>query len=187
MATVTINGNPYPIYGTAAGADAYLVADFNLSGAWATLGTERRKQALVTVARNFDAKAWRGAKVADGQELAWPRTGTFGSPPTEQVNVTPQIIIDASYLLAGLLAKNPGILNRGSSRPPLQSLREGGTSASFFFQAKDNSVGSVEEVDALLAAYLGTDDQSLGDLMVGQVSGTDGVSAFCETNETVLS
>ncbi len=171
MGTVAINGNTYTVYGTLAEADVYLGGSFRFASAWATLTPDRKKQALVEVARTFDAKQWLGVVVSSSQALAWPRTGTFGT------NVTPDAVVDASFLMAGLLAKNPGLLGGGNAQAPLQTLKEGPTSATFFFQARTAGPGSVDEVDALLALYLGSDDAPS---MAGQVSGTDGVTAFSD-------
>lgn len=171
MASVIIGTTSYPVYVALDEVDAYLAASFRFAGAWAALEYEQRKQVLVESTRNFEVRDWAGDPVSSSQDLAWPRTGAFGT------NVTPAIILTAFQTLAGLLAVNPGLLGTGTSTPPVQSLREGPVAASFFFQ-KAAAPGSVAEVDALLAAYLGSDDAALGSLIGGGVSGMDAESGL---------
>jgi len=99
MATVSINGVAYDIYGTSAGADAYHAANPK-ADAWRAAGVTDKNRALVEAARSFNRQSWVGDATdpVTPQPLAWPRTGVVdrnGQAVSDAV--VPQDVVDASY------------------------------------------------------------------------------------------
>jgi hypothetical protein len=84
MATITISGTLYEVYGTLASANSYFSAAVH-GAPWGDASSSTRNQALVTATRVFERTGWQGAPTepvdktqpqpADTQPLEWPRTG----------------------------------------------------------------------------------------------------------------
>lgn len=185
--TVTIDSYTVTIYGTVAARDRYLLTSRRFRAAWSALDADTRNMVSVDVANNLNLRPWKGTKTSEVQPLAWPRVdATNQDGDAIDSNVTPALIEEASYVFAGLLALDPSALGNGQAPRQLQSLREGPVSASWYFQppavAVDGSgIPSLAEIDAMIAGFLGdSEGASLGSLMAGTASGTDGESAFTD-------
>lgn len=184
---VTIRGHAVSVYGTFAAADAYLTTSDRFARAWDVLSDEDKARKLVEVARNFNKRPWKGEKTSPSQALAWPRTGA-SDPDGNDIDSseTPDDIVEASYMLAGILTVRPNALGTGTAQPAVQSLREGPVSVSFFGTGSSGVDASgtpiVDEIEAMLVGYLGTTGGvSYGAMLAGLASGTDdGESEFTD-------
>ena len=107
MATITISGTLYEVYGNLASANSYFAAAVH-GAPWAAASSSTRNQALVTAMRVFERTDWQGAPTepvdktqpqpADTQPLEWPRTGLADmnevDVPSDSI---PQDIIDGNF------------------------------------------------------------------------------------------
>jgi hypothetical protein len=193
MGTVVIFGRTLNVYGTFTGANDYLMTSRRFGASWRALSEEDQQGILVDVARNLNLRGWKGEKTSPAQALAWPRTGATDENGDDIASsVTPDQIVEASYVFAGLLALRPGALGQGSPTPALMSLREGPVSASFYAPgpnptADASGLPTLAEVDAMIVGYLGeAGGASYGDLLAGMASGTDGESSFDDDKRYVI-
>jgi hypothetical protein len=110
MGTVTIGSGSFDIYGTAADANTYFLANANAQ-AWRDAEGLDRNRALVTSARSFDRQSWVGAMVdpTTPQPLAWPRSGV--TDRNGQADTFPQDVIEGSWEWALEILKNPSVAN----------------------------------------------------------------------------
>lgn len=103
MGTVTINSVTYTIYGTLAGAEERLDAVLHATN-WAAATTTNKSKALYTATQFLERQTWAGEPTADGQALAWPRTGVTDRYGNEVDDATiPADVIAACYELAEIL------------------------------------------------------------------------------------
>lgn len=71
MKQIEINEIKYPVYATVEEADVYFNASFGSD--WESLYDEDKEKLLVSATRNIDRAEYRGSKVDEEQELAFPR------------------------------------------------------------------------------------------------------------------
>ena len=111
MATISIAGVTYEVYGSLASANAYFAAA--IQGApWASADSSVRSQALVTATRVFERTGWQGAPTdtvvpvppatlplaAGEQALEWPRTGLVDmNGVAVDSTAIPQDVIDGNF------------------------------------------------------------------------------------------
>ena len=107
MATVSLSGNAYEIYGTEAALKIYFAAGLNAAAvAYAAASSTDHKKAMVTAARMFNRTGWVGEMTdpTTPQALAWPRTGVSDAEGNAiSSSVIPTEIEEGSYELAGAL------------------------------------------------------------------------------------
>lgn len=103
MATITISGKSFEIYGTYNGARDYFLAAIHAS-AWDAAEQTSQLKALVTATRMLDRQRWKGEKTSPGQTLDWPRTGvTDDEGAAVAPGTVPLAIEHATYELANAL------------------------------------------------------------------------------------
>lgn len=184
--TINTKGRAVTIYATFDGLDAYLSTADRFYRAWTSISDEdEKKRKAVEATRYLNKRPWKGTKTSDAQPLALPREGfTDGGGNAIANNVTPADVEEAFFILVGLLCLNPNLLGSGQTPAPVQSFREGPVSVSFYpkpqpLAPETSGAQTVDEVEAIIAQYLGAGpSESLGSLMAGLASGTDGESAF---------
>jgi hypothetical protein len=107
MATITIRGTLYEVYGDLTGANAYFAAAVH-GAPWAAASSSTRNQALVTATRVFERTGWRGSPTepvdktqpqpADTQPLEWPRTDLVDLNGVDVPSgAIPQDVIDGNF------------------------------------------------------------------------------------------
>lgn len=168
MPTVTINAVEYEVYADLAAANPYLAADFELAAAWAALTDDQKAQALVTSTRYIDRQRWQGEKVSEAQPLAWPRSGAFCNGVEVSSATVPQEIIDASIVLAALIANDPAVQNNSTTGSNIESVKAG-SAAVQFFRPTDGTVFPTR-AQALAGCLLAGSTGAVG---LPFVSGTD--------------
>ncbi len=113
MGTVTISGSTFDIYGTQAGATAYLVARLD-AGTWTTASADTQARALVQATRILQPY------LADAG---------FDLPPSDPVDVE---IENANYELAFALVADPTVANKTSSGNNTKRLKAGSAEIEYF-------------------------------------------------------
>lgn len=136
MATVSIGGNDYEVYGDVAEADVYLAGQI-AAVTWQTVATPDMKAvALVSATRLIDRQQWLGQKTDSYQPLDFPRTGLFfpNTEPPEEVpsNTVPTEVVDASFELASALLDGSTVQDVPLTDNLIQSLRAGSVAISYF-------------------------------------------------------
>ncbi len=129
MSNITAGGVTVAIYGTAAGAIAYLAGSVH-GAAWNALSSAQRNNALATATRMFERTTWVGdptdtidksdfvSQPANTQPLQWPRTSvTDRNGDAVPSSVIPLDLIDAAYELAlDVSASDSVVQNQTASR-----------------------------------------------------------------------
>jgi hypothetical protein len=107
MATITISGTLYEVYGNLSSANSYFTAAIH-GAPWTAASTADRKKALVTATRVFERTGWQGAPTdpvdktqpqpASTQPLEWPRTDLVDLNdvvvPSDSI---PQDVVDGNF------------------------------------------------------------------------------------------
>lgn len=169
MGTVKIpdtTGVDYAIYGTKAAAESYLQADLDYYAAWAALSTDNKSRTLVKSYRFLSALPWR----------------TDVTPATEDT------VVEASYMLSGYLAVNPGGLGGPGGGSPsegaVSSVSDTVSRMSFFHSGVAVDARRVMSAalprDILAKIRLLLRSAVAGTSAVPFASGTDGESQFTD-------
>jgi hypothetical protein len=132
MGSVVINGNTFPIYGTQAGAIAYLDARLG-STDWVTADTNDQKRSLVAATRWLDRGViWNGTKTDPAQGLQFPREGLVCDGTSVPSDEVPVRIEQATYELALVLFLDPTAADTQDQGSNIASVGAGAASVSFF-------------------------------------------------------
>lgn len=180
MGTVTIDGNPYDVYGDLAAANLYLLGRAAYRALWqeATAITAARETAMVQAKDLLDRQKWKGTTTLAypaPQKIQWPRDNATDGEGTAVPNgTTPQQILDASYELAAILYADPDGLRQDTANVNIQSAQAGTAKVTFFGR---QLVGRFpRDITELIGGYLiGGSTTGLG---VGEAFGADGESEF---------
>lgn len=97
-----------------ADAEAYFADRLDVA-AWTEATDPQKEAALVTATSILDGKTWAGYAVAEDQDLAFPRLGSYFDPKVGYAIVFPEDVPDrvkkATYELAYHLLNNDGLLD----------------------------------------------------------------------------
>lgn len=175
--SVTIGGDTFEVYGSAAGLATYANGSTLWYATHAAASADARARALVEATRLLDRQRWQGAKVSDGQALAWPRSGvTVDGAAVSEASV-PDAIVWAAYELALAILAKPTVIAGTSTGSNVQSVGAGPTAVTFF--APTPGARFPDRVQELIGGYLyGADGAAT--LAPGGLyaTGTDGCSQF---------
>lgn len=152
MATVTIQGNEYPVYADRDAAEEYAVAAFHATD-WLLLSDEDKDRTLVTATRMLDRQSWQGTRTDANQDLAWPRDNV-GCPDVVD-GVIPQNVITASIEIAIAFASGSDMQSGNNVQSQLQSIRAGDVSLTYFWGSQAEVSRFPTIVQELLACMLG--------------------------------
>lgn len=174
MGTVVIDGNNYDILGTLDGANIFLRGSGLFKPAWAasTVTNDMRAGALVDAARYFETLPWRAVV-------------SYANEPK---------IVEASYMLAGVLVANPQALGgAGGATAQTGGVREvqDTTRRVSFFRASSaqsaqtSGVGALpRDIRRILQPYL--DRWASSSAARPTATGTDGESEFTDDKQFLL-
>lgn len=110
--TVTLNGNPYPVYADTDFADQYLAGDLSRWPVWDGLTTEVQGRALVSATRLLQRQSWKdGVPVMDGPPL---------------------VVQQAAALLAADIAQKPVLADDASTASNIKAVGAGSARVEFF-------------------------------------------------------
>jgi hypothetical protein len=163
MGTVTITGNPYPIYGTAAAADIYLAAKIG-AASWSGATADDRARALVS--STVMIKAY-----LDGR----------GYETDPETNADAELA-QANYELAFAFILNPSLADTVLSGSAVEKrIKAGPAEVEYAVSASalNKSHGFPQLVWALLAGWMAGQSNSASAIGVGLASGT------CETSTLI--
>ncbi len=122
VGSLAIQGNNYPIYGTAARATEYFNA--SLSGSTYTgAPLSDQQRSLVTARRLIDRQNFLGTTTAVDQFTAFPR---------DEETLVPLKVEFAQYELALVLLESPDVFNQSSTGSNERRLRAGPVEIEFF-------------------------------------------------------
>lgn len=173
MGTVTIDGNPYSVYGEYAACDVYLKGMLEYRAQWnAADADEVRKPSLVSATRFMG-------------ELEW-RSDITPSNETE--------VIEATYMLAGCLVVNPKMLGGAGGGSPsqgaVQSVADGKTEVRFFYSSRavdarlDSVAALPREIQRKIRPFLVS--KVANTALTAFASGTNGSSEFEDEDKFLL-
>lgn len=183
VATVTIAGNNYSVYGLTSApvtdATTYFGGRLGASAtAWNAATADNRARALVTAAGWMDrAVTWSGEPSVDGQPLAWPREGaTCNGEAVAGSPSVPDAVVYAEFELAGLILRDAAIAEGSGTGSNVRRAKAGSAEVEFFTptigSASDTRLPQVAH--DLVKCLFG----SVGDIGAPYVSGTDVCSDF---------
>jgi hypothetical protein len=143
ISIVTITGTGYSVYGSIAGADAFIKGRAGAAfDAWRALVAapgltldETKARLLVTMTTFLDEQGWQGARTVSSQALEWPRIGVIDCAGVAvDSSIVPEPIVRANYVGAALLALNPNPpwVTQGTTGQNIQSATAGPVSVTFF-------------------------------------------------------
>jgi hypothetical protein len=112
MATISIGGVVYEVYGNDAEANTYFKTRIG-AGAWDAVEVLDKRKGLLTATRYLDRLRWVGTKTSPSQPLAWPREGVTDLEGAAVVG-TPDKVKFACYELAFALTQDASILDNAS-------------------------------------------------------------------------
>lgn len=174
MASISIGGNSYYVYGLVAEADVYFGGAIH-ADAWREAEEETKSRALVTASRILDRQDWRGTKTAAGQNLAWPRTGTGIDGVTD--NTIPAVIVNASFELALSLIEGSDVQTSASTASNVKRMKAGSVEMEYFRGLDSAATRFPIIVSELIGDYLASGAGYVGG---GFVSGVDCKSRFSD-------
>ncbi len=183
--SVTISGTAYEVYGSIADLATYAGGSILWQSTYAGITADNRARALVEATRLLDRQRWQGAKVDDGQALAWPRTGVTVDGAEVSSASVPADITTAAYELAIAAMADASVIAGTSTGNKVSSVSAKGVGVTFFAPVTGSRFP--DRVMELIGAYLGGSSDSSGFGASGSAgsysSGTDGASAFddCDT------
>jgi hypothetical protein len=156
MSVVTIEGDEFTVYGFntdgVADADEYAKGASHAT-AWRALTTDDEKgRYMVTATRLLDRQRWKGEKTVEGQDLAWPRTGT-GVEGVED-DVIPVDIVHACFELSFVLADGSDVQYEQNTAQKIASLGAGSVNISYFRGAEGLALRFPLPVHELVRDYL---------------------------------
>ena len=128
VATVSIAGNTYSVYGLTsnpvADADAHFGAQLGADN-WAAAPTDTKRKALVTAARWLDRLAWKGTPSVGGQPLAWPRDDADCNGTPIANGTVPDAIARGEFELALLLLGDSSLVENASTGSNVKRVKAG--------------------------------------------------------------
>lgn len=192
--TVTLIGDavPYEVYGGLPAAQHYLLAAVGDGAtAWKALSADDQGRWLVAATRYIDAQIWQGTPtgLAGGTAttLQFPRTGltNLDGSTLDATNV-PQVLINACFEMAAVLADDATVQAAVDAGSNLKSMGAGSARLEFF-QPQSSQIGNVTTlptpVDRLVGRWLAAASGAVAAAFAGVATGTNSCSNFgtCST------
>ena len=179
LVNIVISGVTYQSYASVAEADQYLAVDPQRSATWVALTDDQKGSHLVQATRRLDLERYPGEKTDPAQNLQWPRTGATCNGVAIPPDAIPQQLEDATIVLAGAIALDPGAAANSTAGSNIERVQAGSASVTFFRPtATSYSLSaSVPDAFALLRCLLGGIGAGFG-----AASGTGASSSFSNIN-----
>ncbi len=179
MGQVTIQATVFDIYGTSGDADGYMKARWG-GEPWADADSDDKKQTLVSATRMIDRENWIGQKTVSAQALEFPRTGLTDKDGNAVDSATvPGVVEEANYELAFALLNDAAVQEADTTGSNVKRVKAGSAEVQFFRPTTGTPFPTI--ADDLLKSFRGSG------VLAGLASGTDEVSAFCDSNPYGLS
>lgn len=113
MATITLQGVSFSVYGDHAGSGSlteYAIGSLAHTATYLAAGSDTQKAAMVTATRILESERWVGTKTDSGQTLAWPRTGVSDADGSALASDSiPSVIVRGFYELTLELLSDPAL------------------------------------------------------------------------------
>ena len=179
ISTIVIDSRNYTSYASVAEADIRLRVDPVRYAIWQVLGTEDKGIYLVAATYRLDLLLWGGEKAGGASQAnKFPRTGlTYPDGTAVSSSEVPLEVENGTILLAGTIAGDLEAADSGTSGSNIEEVKAGKVNVKFFRPTTGAPIQD-ESVFDLISPFL----SGGGGNLFGCATGTDGTSAFSETD-----
>lgn len=138
VATVTIGGNNYNVYGLTSApvtdATTYFAGQLGASAtAWGAATADNRARALVSAVRWMErAVVWSGTKTSGAQPLDWPRNGASCDGTAVADGTIPDEVALAEFELAGLILRDASVAEGSGTGSNIRRAKAGSAEVEYF-------------------------------------------------------
>lgn len=150
LTTLSIGTVSFPSYVSLDEANAYLLAEPDISAQWAAKTTDQKAALLIAATRRIDRVVFAGSKTDPAQSTQWPRSGvTLNTGVTILSTAIPTQVEQATILLAGSMAVSTAVASAVDSGSNKKRVKAGAVEVEFFRSDKGTPLGNRAAYEAL--------------------------------------